>query len=220
MELSTYRTTLNDKWKEEMLPFLINEFKFKVINNNFVEIETGKYLYDLASWLASETKTPYNENSFMKGQRQVIAFLGEFAFMVYYSSFNSKWSDGIESDCQLNGLTFDVKSKKNNTDLSVQFRDSWEASVALTEYTQRQNVDFYYFVRVCDIDKNAEQDYFERYPKIWLLGFINKNNYFSKGRFLKKGDIDSSNNYTVKWDCCNMRYVDLKSPNRIKELFS
>jgi hypothetical protein len=43
------------------------------------------------------------------------------------------------------------------------------------------------------------------------LGLISHDKYFELARELKKGDIDPSNNYTVKADCFNLSIEDLQS---------
>ena len=58
--------------------------------------------------------------------------------------------------------------------------------------------DIYIFTRV-NIEKSIG----------WIAGYISKQEYFSKARFLKKGQIDGSNMFIVKGDCWNLYYRDL-----------
>ena len=37
-----------------------------------------------------------------------------------------------------------------------------------------------------------------------------KNQYFQKAKFLKKGDVDPANNYTVRASCYNLAIEDLE----------
>ncbi len=46
--------------------------------------------------------------------------------------------------------------------------------------------------------------------KAWLLGRMNRKEYFDKARYMKKGDIDPSNNFTVKANCYNLQIKELE----------
>ena len=46
---------------------------------------------------------------------------------------------------------------------------------------------------------------------------LTKEEYFNKATFLKKGDIDPSNNYTVKADCYNVPISELDNPKDGKQ---
>ena len=39
---------------------------------------------------------------------------------------------------------------------------------------------------------------------------LGKDEYFKKATFLKKGDVDPSNNYTVRADCYNLKINELQ----------
>jgi len=52
--------------------------------------------------------------------------------------------------------------------------------------------------------------------KGWLLGYINKKDYFEKATFLKKGSIDPSNNWKVSTDCYNLPINKLKDIDNLK----
>ncbi len=45
--------------------------------------------------------------------------------------------------------------------------------------------------------------------KIWLLGWLPKQEYFNKSKFLKKGTVDEDNGYTVKASCYNLKIDEL-----------
>ena len=47
------------------------------------------------------------------------------------------------------------------------------------------------------------------FSKGWYLGVLTKEDYYDKATFLRKGDVDPSNNYTVKADCYNVRIDEL-----------
>jgi len=48
------------------------------------------------------------------------------------------------------------------------------------------------------------------------LGFYPKQQYLDEARFLKKGQIDGSNNFEVKGDCWNLVYEKLNPISQIK----
>ena len=49
-------------------------------------------------------------------------------------------------------------------------------------------------------------------PKEWLT----KEEYFDKANLLKKGEIDPSNNFTVKADCYNLKISELRKMKEIE----
>ena len=92
-----------------------------------------------------------------------------------------------------NGKTVDVKSKRT----TAVPKSYYECSVAA--FNVKQQCDYYAFVRVL-----------EGFSYGWFLGVYPKELYFQKARLLKKGDVDPTNNYTVKADCYNMRIYELQ----------
>ena len=43
----------------------------------------------------------------------------------------------------------------------------------------------------------------------WFLGSMGHDEYYNKATFLKKGDVDPLNNFTVKADCYNLKIEEL-----------
>lgn len=129
-------------------------------------------------------------NSITKGERNTLAFLGEeiVASVLKASESNTYDYDLIHKDKKI-----DVKSK--NT--TVTPKPDYEVSVA--ELNTKQKCDYYVFTRVSDDLSTG-----------WILGYMEKEEYYKKARFLKKGEIDGSNSYEVKSDCWNMFISDLK----------
>jgi hypothetical protein len=91
-----------------------------------------------------------------------------------------------------NGTTFEVKGK-----LSNYCRGDDECSVAAFNIGQR--ADYYAFARV-------RKDY----SLVTLVGFYPQREYVRDARFLKKGDTDGSNRFTVRADCYNMYHYQLR----------
>ena len=90
------------------------------------------------------------------------------------------------------GRKVEVKTKRT----TVIPKPFYEGSV--TRVNDKQKCDLYAFCRV-DMDKKLG----------WWLGWISRDDFFEKAIFMKKGDIDHRNNYTVKKTCWNIIYEDL-----------
>jgi hypothetical protein len=124
------------------------------------------------------------QNSITKGQGNVHGFLGE---IITSKFLKSKLNNTYDYDIIHNNLKIDVKTKRVTTPP----RDYYECSVA--SLNTKQLCDIYVFTRVLkDMTKG------------WLLGYINKKDYFDKAVLLKRGDIDPSNNWKVLTDCYNL----------------
>lgn len=130
-------------------------------------------------------------NSFTNGQGNVAGFIGELVVLELLGGkrISTKDYDIVLSD----GTTVDVKTKRT----SVKPLPHYDCSVA--ELSLHQDCDSYAFCRV----KND-------YTVCWFLGLVLHDTYFSKARFLKKGDVDPSNNYTVKSSCYNLSIEELE----------
>jgi len=93
----------------------------------------------------------------------------------------SKLSNTYDYDIIHNNLKIDVKTKRVTT-------------------PPKQLCDMYIFTRVLkDMTKG------------WLLGYINKKDYFNEAVLLKKGHVDPSNNWKVLTDCYNLPINKLNS---------
>jgi hypothetical protein len=49
------------------------------------------------------------------------------------------------------------------------------------------------------------------FSKGWFLGFLSKEEYFEKAKFMKKGDFDPDNGYEVRADCYNLTIEELNN---------
>jgi len=52
----------------------------------------------------------------------------------------------------------------------------------------------------------------------WLLGYLPKEEYFDRAVFLKKGQTDPSNGWTVSADCYNLPIKELKNIEDLKNV--
>ena len=121
---------------------------------------------------------------------KIAGALAEMYFQIRYHEAIRISENDYEADFILAGLRVDVKCKKRIRDPLP----TYDASILA--YQKEYNVDFYYFYSY-----NTEK------KLLWRLGYIEKEEYFSKARELKKGDIDYK--FTVKADCYNILYNQL-----------
>ena len=130
-------------------------------------------------------------NSITRGQGNIAGFIGE---AIAQQVLGGVLANTYEYDLILcNGKTVDVKTKQT----SVKPLETYDCSIAGLNTTQE--CDYYAFVRV----KND-------FTVGWLLGVYDKQQYMLDSIFMKKGTIDSSNGYTVKSDCYNLKINQLK----------
>ena len=138
---------------------------------------------------ASATKKaeelPSLRNSITSGQGNLVGFLGE---EVAKHVLGGTLSNTYDYDLVLiSGKTVDVKTKKTG----VAPKPHYECSVA--EYNTKQRCDYYAFVRVDEQSNRA-----------WFLGVYGKEDYYRDAKLLKKGEVDTSNNFVVKANCYNL----------------
>jgi len=130
-------------------------------------------------------------NSITNSEGNVAGFLGEF---IARYLMGGKIVHSYDYDLILkNGKTVDVKTKRT----SVPPQYNYDCSVA--EYNTKQKCDYYAFTRI---------DY--EYKCGWFLGYIEKEDYYDRARFLQKGQIDGSNNFKVRANCYNLEISKLK----------
>lgn len=137
------------------------------------------------------------KNSILKGEGNDTGFLGEEVVKSWLRERGEVSGDNTyEYDFIFNGFRCEVKTKLT----TVKPKSSYDCSVA--NYNPNQKCDYYIFARILGDMQKA-----------WILGFIAKDEFFRNSVFLMKGDLDPSNNYTVKADCYNIkisRLLDIK----------
>tara|TARA_Y100000114_G_C11609540_1_gene254414 strand:- start:181 stop:657 length:477 start_codon:yes stop_codon:yes gene_type:complete len=129
-------------------------------------------------------------NSILNGGGNLAGFIGE---QVVLNVLGGEWVNTYQYDLIINGFKVDVKTKQT----SVKPLPHYECSIA--EVNSTQECDYYAFTRV-------KKDF----SISWYLGVMPKNQYFQKAKFLKKGDVDPANNYTVRASCYNLAIEDLE----------
>ena len=128
-------------------------------------------------------------NSILRGRGNMSCFIGE---QIELNILGCTWENTYDYDMKVGDTRIDVKTKQT----SVKPLPHYECSIAA--FNTKQDCDGYAFVRVLN-----------DFSMGWFLGVLTKQDYFDKATFLKKGDVDPSNNYTVKADCYNVRIDEL-----------
>ena len=128
--------------------------------------------------------------SILNGGGNLAGFIGEF---VAQSVLGGIIENTFQYDLVLDsGKKVDVKTKQTG------FEPKPEYDCSISSESKIQDCDIYAFVRVKNDLTTA-----------WFLGKIDKKKFFRKAKHFKKGEVDPSNNYTVKADCWNLKIKDL-----------
>jgi len=127
------------------------------------------------------------KHSISEGKGNVLGFIGEQAVLSVLKE--GKLNNTYDYDIITPNGTIDVKTKRCR---SVP-QPHYVASVAA--YNTRQRCTYYVFVRM-----------FSDYSRCWVCGWIEKEKFFDRAKFLKQGEEDGDNGYIVKDDCYNLAY--------------
>jgi hypothetical protein len=156
-----------------------------------IEVSVTQEMIDKAKLKDKEMGTL--NNSIRNGAGNLVGFIGE---QVALSIMGGSWSNTYDYDLVTkDGKKVDVKTKQT----TVPPLSYYECSVA--KFNTSQNCDAYAFVRVKNTLDTA-----------WFLGVMDKQEYYKKATPLKKGDVDPSNNFTVRADCYNLKIEELNLP--------
>lgn len=138
-------------------------------------------------------------HSILKGEGNLVGFIGEEVVARYLLG---KVANTYDYDVIFKSLKIDVKTKKT----SVKPRPEYDCTI--NAYNTTQECDWYAFVRVSsDLEK------------AWILGYMPRDEYYTKAVKWSAGDYDPSNKFTFKTDCYNMRIDQLYDlPNPLSRL--
>ena len=132
-------------------------------------------------------------NSIRKGSGNWIGCLGE---IIVSDRIGGKIVGTYNHDILKGDKKIEVKSKER----SVSLKPHYEVSIAVP--SKHQHPDYYVFVSVQTAKGKAKQ--------VEIAGWMERDEYFKKARFLKRGDVDPSNNWKVLLDCYNLRIDELR----------
>ena len=139
------------------------------------------------------------KNSILNGRGRFCGAIGEQAFIDLSKGKESTGRSVWNFDVILpNGKLCEVKTKER----SVPPKSHYACSVA--KANDKQECDYYIFASTLP-----------DYSKVWIVGYIEREELKTKGVFRKKGDFDPDNGQTCSADCWNIRIDQLKD---IKEI--
>ena len=147
-------------------------------------------------------------NSIMAGRGNRAGYLAELALSAHLGAVHTSMGKGphFDFDLVLGGKNIEVKTKRRMVDP----RPYFEVSVA--ETSEHQQPDVYAFVSLT-FNKKAGKGREKKYRNlsaIWLCGFMGREEYFQRATFLRKGEEDPSNGFTVLSDMYNLPIRDLR----------
>jgi len=102
-------------------------------------------------------------------------------------------SSTYDYDLIKDGRRIDVKTKR----CSTAPRENYDCSVAA--HGSKQDCDSYIFVRILKDTSKA-----------WILGEIDKADFYDRATKYRRGDIDPENGFVFKADCYNLPISELK----------
>lgn len=138
-----------------------------------------------------------NHSIRIDGYNIVVGSLGEIIFNDTYTEAKRISNIDFQADFIWNGKRIDVKTKDTTIDPKPYYE------VTIPSYQLYNRVDYYFFY------------YFNRVSKtIWSIGWLPKKRFFEVARFMKKGDIEPFNNWTISEDCYIAKISDLNTPTR------
>lgn len=123
------------------------------------------------------------------GASNIIGFIGE---IIVADVMNAVRQNTAHYDMIAEDKRIDVKSKRCNTVPRLEY----DCSVAA--HGTKQECDEYVFVRVLN-----------DMSKAWILGSIAKEDFYSKAKHWKKGEVDEDNGFVIKADCYNLPIKEL-----------
>lgn len=137
------------------------------------------------------------------GKGNLAGFIGEE--VVHHALGGGEIVNTHDYDFILNNIMYDVKTKRCKDKPLLHY----ECSVAAMNTVQK--CDRYIFVRV---EYNKQTN--ELGPRAWILGWYDKKEYFDHARYLRKGQRDGDNWFTVKANCYNIPIEALRPIDEIK----
>lgn len=153
-----------------------------------LEISLSPRTIKLAKILSEDL--PSLRNSIERGEGNLAGLIGE---VVAATVLDAKIQNTYDYDIITSiGERIDVKTKRCTSKPKLYY----DCSIAA--YNTKQKCDTYAFVRVLTDYTNA-----------WYLGSLPKEEYFQKATKMKAGELDKSNNFTVKADCYNLKIENL-----------
>jgi hypothetical protein len=137
-------------------------------------------------------------NSILKGAGNAAGLLSEIILANNYPNLERDSTRNWDLVDRAANKTYDSKAKQT----IVEPLPHYECSVA--NFNPNQKCDSYIFTRV-----------HKGLLKVWVLGYIDKYEFFEKATFHRRGDYDESNNFTFHADCYNLKIEELNPMSEI-----
>ena len=140
-------------------------------------------------------------NSITRGQGNLAGFVGEHIALKYLTgSIQAGLDNSYDYDIIYEELKIDVKTKRTG------YQPLTHYDCSISDHNTKQDCDVYLFTRV----KND-------YSVCWLLGWLDKQEYFDLADFKEKGTVDVANGWQVASDCWNVSIEDLNAMKDLRE---
>jgi hypothetical protein len=139
------------------------------------------------------------KNSIIQGKGNLTGFLGEIAIHKYLAG--SKWESS-------NSYDYDIIYGKNKIDVKTKWCNGFptvDYDCSIAAYNTKQKCDTYIF---CRVSSEIPKD-FDNPSKVYLLGYIKKDDYFKFAKLWRKGEVDPSNDHLFTVDTYNLKIGDI-----------
>ena len=160
---------------------------------------------ELTDFVKSRSGKGHLNNSILSGKGTLAGMVGEEMSKSIYTGWEPSAGDALFHYDLLDLLHLgrvEVKTKQCTSEP----RPDYNCSVAASNI--KQQCDYYLFVRTL-MD----------FSKVWILGFMPKEQFYRDSYFGKRGTIDpaSNQNWRFRWDCYNMPISQLIPPPETPE---
>jgi len=127
-------------------------------------------------------------------------FAGIFGELVVAEVLDAVHDPNLQYDIEYDDETYDVKTKRR----WAKPKPFYDCSVS--DYNTEQDCDYYYFVSTK-----------KSYDELWLLGYLEHDDYYEQATFREEGEVDPDNGFEFKADCWNVPISDLKTLDALDE---
>lgn len=134
-------------------------------------------------------------NSIRKGKGNLVGCIGEDVIKRYLDGSYARGKSKFNHDMLIEDHKIEIKSKERKHAPKL----DWEASIAKS--SSHQEPDFYIFTSAEKSD--------DKYTKLWILGYISREEFYEKARLIKAKNIDKSNWFRCKRDMYNIYHHEL-----------
>jgi hypothetical protein len=132
------------------------------------------------------------KNSILNGGGNLAGYIGQEIVLRSIKAMNRE--DTYDYDLTYLPSPLTVRVEVKTKDRTVPPKPHYECSIGDANHTQQTH----YYVFVSLLRKG------DVYTDAYILGYIRAQEYFQNSRFMRAGELDPSNNFTVRADCHNL----------------